>query len=302
MFVRRVALLVAAAFVMIAAPRDASAVNKCCVPGQACVLHDANNLVFDAAGVHCPNNNFCGCTVSGENCKLHITSDLNTSTTDCLTLGAGVTFDLEGHALHCTGSDCGLAIHNTDSAGASSKVVIKNGTISGCFDAAVYVDGGSDSSVADLNIDLGASCTNGLSFQGGAKSVGIIGLRGTIATTQVHHTNVGVMLNSGEDIVDSVLSDNVHGLIGGTSTSAIDNVLFADNSAAHIWEYHGTFDPDIIGSSFIGATTCNCSLTLSGQTTETCQSSLRSCGTFAAPPSHVCEPADSGSNTCSIED
>ncbi len=290
----------AAAFAIAATPYNAWAVNSCTITGNpGPLLIDANNPYYDETA--CPSDTPCGCTVSGTNCIFKLSTDITTSSSStCLTLGSGVTFDLDGNTLTCTGSDCGKAVDNTSSSGSSSKVVIKNGKITGCFDAGLYFSGGTDSSVSDMEIDIGSSCSNGISFLGGSKTVGISWPRGLIARARVRHANIAVHLASGQDIEDSVLSDNVHGLIPNGTTQGIDNVLFANNDY-HIWEYKGSFNPDIQGSSFIGAAVCNCSETPTGvSTAENCQTSLNDCGTFQSPLSHVCDPSDTG-DFCTFE-
>ncbi len=302
MFVRSGAVLLAAAVMLATIPHEASAANRCRRnPGtpDPWHTHDANYVEFTAANLGCPNNTFCDCgLIEGDNCKIKLTGNEDFSGTTCMELGDGVTLDMHGYTLNCTAADCGYGVINSASSGAADKVLIKNGKITGCFDAGIYVNGGTDSSVTDMVIDLGLSCTNSSS------STGISAPRGTISRVEVYHTNVGVWLASGgETIEDSVLKDNVHGMIAA-GVGTIDNVTFQENSAAHIWEYKGSFDPDISGSTFTG-TGCNCSMTPSGaSTTESCQTGgLRECGTFQAPPSIVCDPPDDGSGTdCSIEE
>jgi hypothetical protein len=287
-----------------ATPHEASAVDRCRIGTNAYIEHDASHVEFSPSELGCANDTFCDCgLINGDNCRIHLTGNVSFNGTTCVELGDGVTFNLNGYTLDCTTSDCGYGVHNSASSGAADKVVIKNGKITGCWDAGVYVNGGTNSSVQDLEVDLGASCTNGLTHNGGAATVGIFAPRGLTSHVKVYHTNIGFWMSPGQDIEDSVLKDNVHGMLPA-ATGAIDNVLFQDNSSAHIWEYKGTFDPDISGSVFTG-TGCNCSTTPSGvSTSETCQSGgLRDCGTFQAPPSIVCDPPDDGTATsCSIEE
>lgn len=297
MSLRRVGfVLFAAVLAMAAGPRNASAISCCVVGEESCF----NSNITEAS---CPNDNICGCEVSGSNCTLTLSANASTSSTStCLTLGSGVTFDMNGKTLNCTGSDCGKAVHNKSSGGSSNKVVVKNGTITGCFDAGLYFDasGGSntDSSVSDMLIDLGSSCTNGITYSGGdVFNVGISTPKGTIARVHVKNADIGVVPQSTEAIEDSILSDNAKGMM--SSVSAIDNVLFLGNSY-HLWEWKGSYDPDISGSTFVDAGTCDCATTPSGASNAaSCQAGLTNCGTFQAPPSHNCDGAPA---TCTIED
>jgi hypothetical protein len=114
----------------------------------------------------------------------------------------------------------------------------------------------------------------------------------------VRNTDIGVDGQTSEDIEDSALIDNVNGMI--SSFASVDNVLFANNTY-HMWEWKGTYDPDIAGSSFIGASTCNCATTPAGASNaESCQADLTYCGTFVSPPSPVCQPSDTA-DFCTIE-
>lgn len=298
MYLRRIAFISAAAVLAMAmGPRDAAAVNSCTITGNpGPLLIDAGHPYYTEAA--CPGGTPCGCTVSGTNCQFRLAGNVSTSSTStCLTLGSGVTFDLSGHSMTCTGSDCGIAIANGSSSGSSNKVLIENGSIYGCFDAGVYINGGTDSTVTNMQVDLGASCTNGINTgTSGYMTVGIFAPRGLITYARVHHTGIGAWLSSytGKDIEDSVLSDNDHGLIASGTYNAVDNVLFANNGV-HIWNFSGAANPDISGSSFIGATTCNCT-----DSSDSCESSLTACGTFQAPPSHICDPSDT-SDPCTIQ-
>jgi hypothetical protein len=212
-----------------------------------------------------------------------------------------VTFDMNGNSINCTGSDCGKAVHNISSGGSSAKVVIKDGTITGCFDAALYFDapGGSNtnSSVADMTIDLGTGCdsTNGITYSNGDYfRIGIAHPQGPIARVDVKNAEIAVVAGADSAIEDSVLHDNVNGMI--ISNAAIDNVLFVNNSSAHLWDWKGAADPDISGSSFVGGA-CDCATTPSGASNaQTCQPAIGGyCGTYQAPPSHTCDGAN-----CSI--
>jgi hypothetical protein len=284
-------LLVAAAMAVSTAPTDASAIS-CCVDGEE-GCYDTN--ITEAS---CPNDSICGCKVSGSNCTLTLSANVSIDTAStCLTLGSGVTFDMNGKTLACTGNDCGKAVYNTESGGSSNKVVIKNGTITGCWDAALYFDASTglntNSSVSDMKIDLGSGCagTNGINYGNGDYfNIGVSAPHGVITRTTVKNAEVGIHGHVDGDLEDSILNNNINGFMG--TVGAIDNVLFLNN-VTHVWEWKGTMDPDISGSSFVGGT-CDCAYTAPGASnSQSCQAGIDGyCGTLQAPPSHVCSGAN----------
>lgn len=304
MFLRRIGLLsIAAVLGMASGPRDASAANLCWVAPNQFPYDIGNGYLTEA---YCPGGNACGCEIYGTNCLVKLANNVtatnaNTGGSVCLKLGSGVTFDLDGKSMTCSGTDCGRAVYNTSSGASSSKVVVKNGTISGCFDAGLSFDasGGANtnSSVSDMTVSLGSGCSNGLLYSNNELfNVGISSPHGLISRVIVSNTDIGVVGNTGADLEDSILRDNVAAML--TNVGVIDNVLF-ENNDYHLWKYKGSYDPDISGSTFLGgAGDCDCASTPAGASNaKTCQGGgLTSCGTFAAPPSHVCSASG-----CAIE-
>lgn len=300
MSLRKIGFVLAAiGFGLATAPHHALAVTTCCVHGTTPCF--AGNITE----ANCPGGNICGCTIDNStNCTLTLSANATTSAaSDCLTIGSGVTFDMNGKSITCTGTNCGKAVHNTASGSGSNKVLVESGTISGCFDAGIYMDasGGSNtnSAVSDMTVDMGSGCANGngIAFSNGDFfSIGIFAPHGVVARAIVKNAYIGIYGTTGStntDVEDSILENNVNGMTN--AAGSIDNVLFLNNTY-HLWEFKGSWSPDISGSSFAGVGTCDCATTPSGASNaESCQSGITDCGTIQAPPSHVCD-----GSSCSV--
>ncbi len=179
-------VLLAVAFLALT-PAASDAANCCSVNGGSCNIIPP--LTHGQSGWM---GAVCGTTLSGINCTAKLDADVSTSSpNDCITLGSGVTFDLDGYTMNCTAgstSACGTAITNTASSSASGAVTIRNGDIVGRWATGILATGGTNSSVDDVVID-------------GATSMGISGVRGLIERTVVRNVlGSGVELQPGKDI------------------------------------------------------------------------------------------------------
>jgi hypothetical protein len=62
---------------------------------------------------------------------------------------------MQEHTIDCPGSQCGNAIEVTDSSsGTSNKVILNDGTVTGCWTVGVKGTGGSDTTVNNFIVDL----------------------------------------------------------------------------------------------------------------------------------------------------
>src|SRR5689334_20873115 len=112
---------------------QAAATNTCYVddPGN---LHGLTSPIQEGSSGELTS--LCGHEVHGTSCVLQVgdnNSVLNSSSgANCLSIGGGVTVQMQGHTITCTGSDCGTAINITASSGSSGKVDIQGyGTVTG---------------------------------------------------------------------------------------------------------------------------------------------------------------------------
>lgn len=194
----------------------------------------------------------CGTTISGTNCTARLDTDGSASSGDCITLGSGVTLDLNGFALDCTSGSCGTAILNTNSGSGSAAVVIKNGDITRAWTTGILETGGTNTSVTEIHVEGAAT--------------GIADVRGTIDHTVVRDAStLGIDLYPGEDLNSVVLRNNGNSaangygmlLTGSVASSSLDNVLFIDNRVHIHWD-HATGVPSMQRSEFQNAVTCGC--------------------------------------------
>ncbi len=200
----------------------------------------------------------CGTTLTGVNCVAKLDATVNLASGDCLTLGSGVTLDLNGHAINCTSGSCGSAVLNTSSSGGSGAVAIENGDITGPWTTAINVTGGTNSTVSEMVVD-------------GAVT-GISGVQGTIDHTVVRNSrDLGIDLVAGKDLSivvlrDNGLSTNGYGLkINGVPTSSdVDHALFIGNYYHVNYAGTGGTAPSATSSQFQGAVGCDCRQSSSG--------------------------------------
>ena len=290
--------LVVVAFVMVSGLGLAGlvhAADECCVGGQC---FSESGFPYDADDI-CPGGDLCGCTIDGNNCEVTLTEDASTSSGDCLTLGDGVTLDMNGHTISCTDDDCGLGIKNTDSDAGGAKVVIKNGKIEGCFDGAVRATGGVNATVDGLDIDMdtGTTCAAGgviVSLNPSwVARIGVVGIPGNVTDTQVRDAGIGML--QGGSIVDSVVRNNGIGLVAPSATLDVFGMMFLENGV-HIRPFTvNTQTPDVQESAFVLAGTCNCT-----DIDDVCQD-IEDCVVFkGSAPNFVCVPSEDGSRVCSF--
>ena len=294
---RRRSIVISASAMVLAVcaqPPIALAVNECCVAGGSCYSSSG----FPYSQSICPGGKLCGCTISGTNCEMRLTADTSSSSSsDCLTLGSGVILDMNGHSITCTGTDCGYAIKNTNSGGSSAKVEISNGFISGCWDVGIGRTGGTNATIDDMVIDLGSSCSNGISYwRGTTKTIGIYNMYSTISNTQVVHAGLGIDMSfdGGGDIVNCVLQENGYG-VAAFDDNVIDRSLFRDNGV-HVYQRSVSYPLALQGSTFVGATSCN-----AADPAFSCYDDLEDAVTLVGSvPTIVCDPSGDASRPCTI--
>ena len=231
------------------APFAAEAANCCSVNGGTCniqtpLTHGQNGWM----------GTVCGTTLSGVNCVAKLDASVGSSSgSDCVTLGSGVTFDLNGYTMTCTGSPCGIAIKNTSSGNTSNAVVIKNGAITGPWTTGVAVTGGTNSSVTDLTV-TGAG-------------TGISGVKGSIEYARVYDsTTTGIVLAAGKDLAKSLIEGNPTGLSmpdANYTGTDIDDVFFVNNGYSINDQGSGA---DMQRSCMQMASTCHCYANVGGTT------------------------------------
>ena len=273
------ALFATFVLVMLAAASPSFAVDECCTNlGPPCA--SSSGFPYNAATI-CPGGNLCGCVVSGTNCEMQLTADASTNSGDCLSLGAGVSLDMNGHSISCTDDNCGSAIVNTASSGAANAVVIENGFISGCWLRGVNVSGGSNSEVTGLDVDL-ARVGGGDCNPGGTLPVGILTVRGTVSEVAVANAFSGIYVQPGEDVIDSVVRGSYIGLDGiGTSGTMgnITNVQLLNNGYSLKNYNPGVNIPNVLNLSMQNAAGgCHC-IDNSG----TCVTTITDCVDFGSP-------------------
>ena len=248
--------LICAASLM--AATNALAVNTCYLddPGNASGL--ISPIQAGGAG-----NDFgasptlCGHEVHGTNCVVQVNVDSSLSTnTDCLTLGVGVTVELQGKSIICTGSACGIAVKITNSGGSSSKVALKSGIISGCWSNGVrHV--GSNATVDDVLIDLaGSGCMGGYGI-GSSSGNGVQ----TVTHTKVQHVaNTGITSTSNGTVVGSLVLDADAGIAvssSGGSATLVDNCVVHDVADAIKRTDGNSTMPEIRDSVIYNASHCD---------------------------------------------
>lgn len=101
---------------VLVAPTYAAATN-CCRSGSPTGQCIASPLTHGQNGWLFP---VCGSPPwYGNNCTLKLDADITMTSGDCVTVAKGVTLDLSGHTMSCTGSSCGSAVINVDSGAAA---------------------------------------------------------------------------------------------------------------------------------------------------------------------------------------
>jgi hypothetical protein len=222
----------------------------CCLNGGPCNITTLVHGVSPWTGAVCPTT-----IASSGGCIATLGSTNGTATSgDCITIGAGVTLDLNGRTLDCTDDLCGSAIVNTGSGGGSSAVGIQNGDITGCWSNAINVTAGTNSSASDLLIDKTANgaCANG--------THGISYMRGPIDHVVIKNAGgIGIALTSGEDVTDSIVRNSGTGIAMYTVSAAteIDNVLLLGNDTNIVNLSAGSTKPSMQRSELQDAT-CDC--------------------------------------------
>lgn len=279
---------------IVAMPSVGLAVNECCVAGGSC--YSSSGFPY-APGTICPGGNLCGCSVYGTNCQFHLTADVATSSgSACLTIGRGVSFDMGGHTLSCTGSDCGQAIKTTSSTGGTGATSVTGGFIEGCFD--VGIDGYTAAiSVDDMHVALGRSCTNGIYALGEYnRNIGI-NYAISVTDTQVHNTEIGVYAGTA-DLTNVALTGNAVGL-ADTGTTTVSKTIFSDNDV-HVREGYAAGSQGTITiskASFVDASVCNAQ-----NSAGSCYSDLEDgyVTITGTDPVFVCSPSDDPDRVCTI--
>ncbi len=196
----------------------------------------------------------CGSTISGTSCTAELDANATASSGDCLTLGAGVTLDLNGYTINCNSSDCGNAILNTASSSGTGAVSVTNGDITGCFSGGVAQTGGSNTTVSELKIDLAGSCTNNTSH-------GLFYITGLIDHTVVANARgTGVWLMGGKQLKNSIVRDSGTGIYYSYfgSSAAFDNVLVFGNDVNIQNATPASGIPSMQRSEIQLAGTCDC--------------------------------------------
>lgn len=82
----------------------------------------------------------CGHEVHGASCVLQVNVDSTGSAgSHCLTIGSGVTVEMQGHSITCaTSTKCRTAINNVGSASGTSQVQMNDGIILGCWESGIH--------------------------------------------------------------------------------------------------------------------------------------------------------------------
>lgn len=271
--------------------------DECC-SGGSCLSE--SGFPYDADDL-CPSGDLCGCTIDGNNCEVTLTANHSTASGDCLTLGDGVTLDMNGKTITCTDDECGIGIKNTNSGAGGSKVIIKNGGVNGCFNASLRATSGENASVEGVNIDGSPDdpndpCTGGSSISPGwTARVGVVGFIGAISDSEVRDTEIGIMLGQ-NDAVDCVVAYNDIGMIVSNSSVDITGCMFLENDVHYRPFTSNSTEPDLLESAFVGAGTCNCT-----NISDVCITDIEDCFVFkGSAPNFVCEPSEDGDRVCSF--
>lgn len=221
---------------LIVQPATASATNCCSVNGGSCNIIPP--LTHGQSGW---TGDICSTTLTGTNCVAKLDNNASIDAGYCISIGSGVTLDLNGFTIDCTndtdGCDNGVFING--SGGSGGAVVVKNGSITGLFDKGVDVEWGGASSVTDLVVD-------------GART-GLWHVRGDITRTVVRNNQTGIGLYPGSDVTDTMIRNSTVGDgIGGVgiymdqnddySTSAFDNIAIVGADRA-FWNLYTTASP-----------------------------------------------------------
>lgn len=250
--------LIVGALVLLATllPATGFAANCCSLNGGACTAP-----ATITHGTSPWTGAVCGSVITGTNCTAILDANVSVASGDCITLGRGVTLDLNGYALNCTSGQCGGAILNTDSAANPNDVDIENGDITGCWTVGIAQTQyqGSDTNVSDIFIDLDGSCT------GVGGSTGIAFIAGKIDRTIVKNArSIGIFLLEGEDVTNTKVSGTDNGSGSGTgivvtgSGTSFDNVLLTDNVInVH---FNGGQPASMQRSELQNASVCQCRL------------------------------------------
>ena len=214
-----------------------------------CYLDDPGNTtplvspLTTGAGHQLPT--LCGHEIHGSSCVLNVANDGTLSAdTVCLTLGAGVTVNMNGHSIQCTANVCNSGIKITGSgSAASAKVNLNDGSVLGCFRQGLYdAEGGATGYVyvTDFTIDLtalgsGCSLTGG---KGGSPANADLsgtptqGFRSMVRVVAGNGSGTGMIMNVYGTVEDSIVHDNDTvglNIIPSSANSLITGSLFTGN-------------------------------------------------------------------------
>jgi hypothetical protein len=250
-FSSRVAFALALTF---ASAAPSAAVNCCSLNGGPCnIIPPLVHGTSPWTGSACPT------TISGTNCDAELSTDVTLSSGTCITLGSGVTFDFKGNRITCTDDDCTAAVRNSSSGASSDKVIVKGGEVFGCFQRGLWFDGGTNSTVEGMYVDLardgGGNCNNG-----GVLSAGVFTPRGTTSRTSTLHAFTGFYLQPGEDLLDSLAAENYVGIgnLGASAAGvALTNVQLLGNGNSVKNNNPGVYIPTAQAISLQNAV-CHC--------------------------------------------
>lgn len=257
------------------------AVDCCSFNGSPCNYFGTPGLVH---GVAPWTGNVCGVTIEGTDCHARLdTTDGSVASGDCITLGKGVTLDLNGRTITCSGTNCGGGVVNASSSGAADKVVIKNGKITGCWQRGVIFSGGTNSSVEDLTVDLtatGAACN-----YGGILNAGIFTPRGLISRSVVSNAFVGIYAQPGENVTDSLVTECYVGIdnVGASSASVtLTNLQLLANGYNVKNRNPGVYRPHVVNVSLQDPAGCHCL-----NASNACVSDINDCLDFGTSPGNA---------------
>ena len=207
-----------------------------------CYLDDAGSVTALVSPIQAggTGNDFgasptlCGHEVHGTSCVLEVNVDsTGSASTDCLTLGSGVTVTMNDHTITCSSAtQCGTAIKITSTGSGTSKTVLNSGNIAGCWTQGVHA-AGVFAEVHDFQIDLAAtgSCAGNGDF--GTGEPGHDAAFKVIEDTAVRNCDDTCLhATSITTVTDSIAHDCGTGITtssNGSNASTVDHVLVYDS-------------------------------------------------------------------------
>lgn len=251
----RVGLIASGLGLLLLAPGSAMAVTGCLFDGS---INIASLEAGDDPGTVGNDDDFSGGDLcsgpssgphtveaqSGKNCvlKVFVNSTGRSNGATCLSVGKGVTVEMNGHSITCTSSSCGTAIDVTNSSsGTNNKVILNSGTITGCWTTAVKGTAGSDTTVSDFVVDMAAI--------GSCSANGVTGIAGELK--QVDHTVVSDASGTCIGIHSGTLTRSLARDCGtGIQTGALDlNQVVINNASVA-----GIEQPQVYGGGTLDLT------------------------------------------------